>query len=32
MFNLESGDGSIKGTAGGVGPPVVSCVLSNGSK
>ena len=32
MSNSESGDGSVKGTAGEVGPPVVSCVLSNASK
>ena len=32
MSNLKSGDGSVKGTAGGVGLPVVSCVLSNASK
>ena len=32
MSNLKSGDRSVKGMAGGVGPSVVSCVLSNVSK
>ena len=32
VSNSESGDGSVQGPAGGAGPPVVSCVLSNVSK
>ena len=32
MSNSESGDSSVKGTAGVVGPPVVLCVLSDVSK
>ena len=32
MSDSDSGDGSVKGTAGRVGSPVVLCVLSNAFK
>ena len=32
VSNLESGDDSVQGPAVGVGPPVVSCVLSDVTK
>ena len=32
VSNSVCGDGSVKGTAGGVDPSVVLCVLSNASK
>ena len=32
VSNSESGDDSIQGPAGGVGPPVVPCVLSDVTK
>ena len=32
MSNSESGDGSVKGTAGEVGPTVLLCILSDVSK